>query len=216
MIKINLAKRRRPAAQATSIKGSFDLLASFSSLRKIDFDTLKNIDWKTNPLPRFLLAAVVVYLAQFEFDDYRQMNLNELEKQIGVVQKEQDEVLKKLAKVKGFEPLKKQLEADEKMVQQKVDVLNLLLEDRDIPTRLMKQLSQIIPEDVWLTGFGLKEGKLNLTGGASSYNLVSDFMKSLNDSSLFTDVGINQLSENLKDGTKFQQFDISAKRRVMR
>lgn len=210
MIKINLANKRR-LSSASQNKGS--IFSNIFGGKAIDSSQLKDLDLKRSPLVRVLIAVFLVYVVQIQIEALKQEQIQEIDQKISAVSKEQEEVSKKLARVKGFEPVKKQLDSDEKTIQTKLAVLQSLTEDRDIPAKLMKQISQIIPEEVWLTSLSVREGKVQLQGGASSYNMVSDFMNGLGVSSLLSEVSLAQISETQKDGIKTHQFDISAKRK---
>jgi Tfp pilus assembly protein PilN len=220
MIKINLLKRRKSAGLAAAGGGQKIFGIDISKLgglggTSLDVNSLKDIDWKKSPLVRAALAFVAIYLIQGEIASMKQQLLAEEDAKIAAVQGEIDEVAKKLGKVRGFEPLKLQLERDEQSIQTKLTIINSLLENRDAPIKMLRQISQIIPEEAWLNHLAIREGRMTINGGATNYNLVSDFMRNLSESSLFTGINISQVNETEQDGVKFQTFDITAETRGM-
>lgn len=213
MIKINLLNRRKSAigAQKQKIFG-FDLgsLGSFGGGKNLDVDSIRDINWRKSPLVKAAAALAIVYIIQGEVDGMKQQLLLEEDAKIAAIQAEVDEVNNKLAQVKGYEPLKAQLERDEQNIQTKLTIVNALLQDRDAPVKLMKQLSQIIPEEAWINSLSVRDSKVTINGGATNYSLVSDFMKSLSESTIMGGVNISQVNESEQDGVKFQIFDITA------
>ena len=208
MIKINLLKRKKSGGGAP-----LKVFGITIGGKGLDAGALRDYDFKRSPLVRMAIAAVLIYAADLWIQGEKESRLGEEEERINAQQAQLDEISKKLGKVKGFEPLKKQLEDDEKNIQTKLDLINSLLENREAPAKLMRQLSQIIPEEVWLESMSVRDGTIRMSGGATSYNIVTDFMKGLGESSIFSGVNLTQVNENSRDGVKFQQFDISAQTR---
>lgn len=206
MIKINLLKRKKAGGGGPNKLFGIDL----GGVKGLDTSALRDFDFKRSPFVRIAISLAVIYGADLWIQGQKLERLSEEDGRINAQQAEIDEVSKKLGKVKGFEPLKKQLEDDERNIQTKLDLINSLLENREAPAQLMRQISQIIPEEVWLDTLSVKDGTLKISGGATSYNIVTDFMKGLGESTLFSGVNLSQVNESSKDGVKFQQFDISA------
>jgi Tfp pilus assembly protein PilN len=206
MIKINLLKRKKPGGGGKSQK-----IFGIEIGKGIELDGLKDFNWKTSPFPRMIIAGILVYASDLQVASMKQEKLTEQDGMIAAVEAEQAEIVKKLAKVKGFEPLKKQLEDDERNIQAKLDIINQLLENRDAPPRLLRQLSGILPAEVWLQSLTVNDGRLSIEGGATSYSLVSDFMKGVSDSSMFSAVTLGQVNETQgSEGLKYQSFSITA------
>ncbi len=213
MIKINLLKRRKSSSTGQKQKifgieiGSF---GSFGGGKSLDVESLKDINWRKSPLVKAAASIGIIYLLQGEVDAMKQQLITEEDAKIAAVQVEVDTVAKKLGEVRGFEPLKAQLERDEQNIQSKLTIVNSLLQERDAPVKLMKQLSQIIPEEAWINSLSVRDSKVSINGGATNYSLVSDFMKALSESTIVGGVNISQVNETEQDGVKFQTFDITA------
>ncbi len=205
MIKINLLKRKKAGGGKSQKILGFDIGKGF------ELDALKEFDWKASPFPRMILAGVLVYLVQMQVDSMKLEKIQEQDGIIAAVEAEQAEVAKKLATVRGFEPLKKQLEDDERNIQTKLDIINRLMENRDAPSRLLRQLSSILPPEAWIQSLAINDGKVSIEGGATSYALVSDFMRGVTDSPMFSAVTLGQVNETQGvEGLKYQTFSLTA------
>ena len=69
-----------------------------------------------------------------------------------------------------------------------------LLDDRDAPSKMLLQVAQLIPDQVWLTGLVVNDEAVKISGQTPGYNDVSDFIKNLNGTSQFTDIGAERNS----------------------
>ncbi|MBI3544874.1 MAG: PilN domain-containing protein, partial [Deltaproteobacteria bacterium] len=94
-------------------------------------------------------------------------------------------------------------------------------DDRNAAAKMMMQVAQSIPDEVWLTQFAVTDDVVKFEGSTPGYNQVSDFIRNLNGTSQFSDItlsGIHESSASLPGGgadkdTKVQVFDLQAKRR---
>ena len=96
----------------------------------------------------------------------------------------------------------KKLQADVDQLQKEIDTLSEGLEPQVTP--LMKELTELIPTDAYLTGLNLRAGRLTLDGQARS---ASDLITALGKSKRFKNV--NFASPTTKQGDK-ERFSIVA------
>jgi general secretion pathway protein L len=96
----------------------------------------------------------------------------------------------------------KKLQADVDQLQKEIDTLSEGLEPQVTP--LMKELTELIPADAYLTGLNLRSGRLTLDGQARS---ASDLLTALGKSKRFKNV--NFASPTTKQGEK-ERFSIVA------
>ena len=96
----------------------------------------------------------------------------------------------------------KKLQADVDQLQKEIDTLSEGLEPQVTP--LMKELTELIPSDAYLTGLNLRSGRLTLDGQARS---ASDLITALGKSKRFKNV--NFASPTTKQGDK-ERFSIVA------
>jgi Tfp pilus assembly protein PilN len=219
MIRINLAKKQSKGGADFDIK-NFKLSSLFDLLKRGGGAGGESEGPKfdlNNPIVRAAAAAGACYYLGTYFDDIKAEELKKVEVEIQKIEKEKDAVAQKLAKIKGWEPIKKQLEDDEKAIRLKLDVVKKLLEGRDAPSKILMQVAQAIPDNVWLTTLGVTDFDLKMSGSATSYNDVTDFMRALNGTSEFSDTTLNGIKEQVtgtENQQRTQQFELIVKRRV--
>lgn len=215
MIRINLAKK---SGRSAGGGGKFDLksldLASVLELLKGGEGDERKFDIN-GPIPKLLISLVVCYYVDETLIGYRDEELKKVDAQIAEIEAKKTQITTKLAKIKGFEPIKRQLEEDEKSIRLKLDVVNKLLDDRNAPSKMMMQLAQSIPDEVWLNSLAVTANEVKIAGSTPGYNQVSDFIKALNSTSQFTDIVLSGASEQKETtGLTIQNFDLVAKRRL--
>ena len=89
--------------------------------------------------------------------------------------------------VEGFKRQKKQL-------QDKLDIIARLERARSGPVRILDELSNRVPERLWLTGITTKGRGIKLQGKSLDTGVVADFLRSLNASPFFSNVDLDKTS----------------------
>ena len=114
-----------------------------------------------------------------------------------------------------IEDSKLDLEKVEKLKQQKavlenkINIIHSLREQQSGPVHMLDDLSIAIPEQVWLDNLTNVGKILHLGGVSPSYNAVSEFMRELAQSPYFDKIELENITQKITDGRKFQKFRIS-------
>ncbi len=74
---------------------------------------------------------------------------------------------------------------------------------------VLDDLSQAIPEQVWIDNMSNMGQSLRLAGMSPSYNAVSEFMQKLSLSPYFNNVELENIQQSVIKGKKFQKFRIT-------
>jgi Tfp pilus assembly protein PilN len=157
---------------------------------------------------------MTVLIANYLSSSFQAEELSKLDGQLEKLVTQQKGLKAELEKTKGFEAIKKSLEADELTMRTKIEVINKLLQDRQKPPKVLLGLSNIIPADVWLSTFELDASEVKLSGYAMNNLQVPEFQKNLNESADFKDVTLlGQSSMKDSSGMDVVKFDFQAKRR---
>ena len=223
MIKINLARKRRGSAGASG----FDLsslknfnLASLTGLLKSggsdsDGEEVKLLSTKS-PVLRIVLAAAFLWVVDDSITSYKKEHLKKIDDKIAVLDKEKLEIKAKLSKIDGFRSTKDKLEADEKMIRTKLEVVGRLMENRNESAKMLLHVAKSIPEEVWLSDLKADSKQVRLIGGTANSNQISDFSTALNSSLYFSKVEIKEIQETTSTAIdqRFQKFELGALRRV--
>lgn len=231
MIKINLGKRkgasggddggRGPSAGlgdfVQSLKDKFSRGAPAPQSDEGDFETEKSSlqSLRQSPLLKIAIAGLACFLAQDYFHNMENEELAKVETKLKSQEQEQSKLEKKFAEVRGYEAEKQRLEEDDKIIRTKLHILMKIQSDRSATTKVLLQIAQAIPKDVWLTELKTVNDTVAIAGATPSYASVSGFLKNLSDSSQLKDILLKSIEENpsVSKEVSVQAFNIEAMKR---
>jgi type IV pilus assembly protein PilN len=109
-----------------------------------------------------------------------------------------------LEQVEGFKKKKKELE-------KKIEVIESLDRQRRGPVRVLAELSDRIPDRVWLTSLETNGSQVKIAGESLDNELVAIFVRNLGESKYFGDVDLDgtKLAKQ-KRGLNLVHFDLKA------
>ena len=117
-----------------------------------------------------------------------------------------NELKTKLGKLEEIKKLKEQ-------VKKKLDVLLQLRKNKTGPALRLVSLSDLTPEQLWLTSYSENGQEVKISGIAYTEDLIAHFMKSLESSSNFMSVEL-LVSEQIESaGAKLKKFELTLKLR---
>ena len=129
--------------------------------------------------------------------DRAQTNVRQLEAAIEQFKPQQEQVAK-------FKNQRKQLE-------DKLGVIKSLEQARTGPVKLFDEISNLAPERLWLKALKTNGGLVTLEGSSLDTGIVADFLRSLNESTFFSNVDLKNTKGGKEvDGVKLVDFKISA------
>lgn len=114
------------------------------------------------------------------------------------------ELKAKIGKLEELKTLKEQ-------VRKKLDVLTQLRKNKTGPAHRLATLSDLAPEQLWLTSYNESGQDVKISGIAFSEDLIAQFMKSLEASSDFMTVELVVSEQTVVADTKLKKFDITMK-----
>jgi type IV pilus assembly protein PilN len=111
---------------------------------------------------------------------------------------------------KQLDDLKKQ----EKVIKQKLAVIDRLMKNRNLPVRVLDELAVKIPSDkMWIKNLTQKGGILTLTGVARGNETIAQFMEALAKSPYIDPNGVDlkQSRQVSVQGYKLKNFNLTAR-----
>lgn len=105
----------------------------------------------------------------------------------------------------------KKLEAE---VKKKLDVLVQLRKGKTGPVRRFVTLSELTPEQLWLTKYQESGSKVSISGSALTEDLIARFMERLEASVDFQGVTLIQSQQAIEKNLKYKKFDLSCELEV--
>ena len=151
----------------------------------------------------FLLALILGGLGLLGFWWYLRGEIKQREAAIAEAQREVDELAQVLQEVEDYKAKKEKLE-------HKIQVINELKRNQWGPVRIMDQVSNSLPELLWLDGMTLAANNIELQGRAFNTNQVAAFIENLGKVPEFQEP---RLRETSKQGPVYQfaiTFNFSA------
>lgn len=208
MIKINLASKKASAISSGGGAGA-GLLSKLGGAGALQSLTPE----KKAMLVTGILYGIVLFAANHFIEGYKTQELEKIQTEIAGIESKIKLADSELSKTTGFEKLKKDLENDEKLIRTKIETIRSLINERTTPPKILVSLSQATPKDVWIQSFALDSGKLTISGRSYGIALVSDFMRSLEETIYFKDVVLKSSRQERDQGQELASFELEASRR---
>lgn len=145
-----------------------------------------------------LVLAVVVCGALYM---QQKMAIADIKQEIADIDKENKALKKKLGEVANFEKKKQEVE-------QKLQVLSDLKAAKSGPVHLLDELSNALPDKVWLTDFKEQNGVIEIKGFGDTEKTVAGFMNNLEKSPYYQNVELAVTEQASVSDMKMQKFTL--------
>lgn len=123
------------------------------------------------------------------------------------IQKKEQEIarLKKdIGEVGRFKKLQEELRG-------KLDILEKLTAGKTGPVHLLEELSNAVPEKLWVDAFKEADGVISLSGVALNEETIAEFLQKLEASPYYEQVELKLVDQVVKSKIKLHKFDISCR-----
>ena len=153
-----------------------------------------------------IVGVVVVVIALIVVSIYvvKRVQVASAKDDIVSANKKISELKTKIGKLEELKTLKDQ-------VKKKLDVLSQLRKNKTGPAQRLASLSNLTPEQLWLTNYSESGQDVKISGIAFTEELIAQFMKALEASSDFMSVELLVSEQTEVAGTKLKKFDLSMK-----
>ena len=156
---------------------------------------------KKAPLGNLLIALVVVVLGALAY-----IQKTTLDTERALLEEARAEKLK-------LQPVGTKLDLVEQQkvfLEKKIGLINSLKARQGGAVRIMEEISRDLPDWVWLTEANLRPQGLELKGRALSNIQISDFMKNLEKSGLYENVGLVGSTQRTMGTNSYLEFTLTA------
>lgn len=174
---------------------------------KINLLPIRAAKKKETAIQQFIIAGVVVVLIALVVASLyavKYVQVNATKDDITASNNKINELKTKIGKLEALKALKEQ-------VKKKLDVLTQLRKNKTGPAQRLASLSDLTPEQLWLTSYNESGQDVKISGIAFTEDLIAQYMKSLEASSDFMAVELVVSEQTEMAGTKLKKFDISMK-----
>lgn len=216
MIKINLYHRKAAVSVSadSGSGGAGGLAGILAKFRGLGDSAAAGGDLKPLAIQAGIYL-VIVAAAVWYLGERRSALLAELDVEIAAIDSKSALLASELSKTSGYEQIKKSLEQDEKTIRTKIATIQELIRDRSTPPKILMSLSEATPKDVWLKAFVLQDRKFHIAGSSNGMDVVSDFMKGLEETIYFKNIVLksSKTETTQKAGRQTAQFELEGERR---
>ncbi len=176
---------------------------------KINLLPVKTSKKKETAIQQLIVAGVVIILLAMAVGSLYMVKRSQVataQGDIGAANGKINELKSKLGKLEEIKKLKEE-------VKKKLDVLIQLRKNKTGPAQRLVVLSDLTPEQLWLTSYVESGTDVKISGISPTEELIAHFMKALDSSSNFTAVELLVSEQAELGGAKLKKFDLSLKLR---
>jgi type IV pilus assembly protein PilN len=162
---------------------------------------------KETAVQQFIIAGVVVVIIALLVGSLylvKRVQITSAKSDISAANTKINELKTKIGKLEELKTLKTE-------VKKKLDVLAQLRKNKVGPAQRLSTLSDLTPDQLWLTGYSEKDSDVRISGIATTEELIALYMRALEASNDFMAVEL-VVSEQIDiAGTKLKKFEITMK-----
>ena len=96
-------------------------------------------------------------------------------------------------------------------LREKLDILDKLSAGKTGPVRLLDELSQSIPEKMWIVNFSETGGSVAISGISLTEETVAQFMRQLESSDYYQNVELKVVEQTRNKDSVLHKFDIACR-----
>lgn len=152
----------------------------------------------------FCIVVVVVGSIVMSLYFVKRVQVSAAKNDITAANDKINELKTKIGKLEELKSLKEQ-------VKKKLDVLAQLRKNKTGPAQRLASLSELTPEQLWLTNYNESGQDIKISGVAYTEDLIAQYMKSLEGSLDFMAVELLVSEQIVMGDLKLKKFDMSMK-----
>jgi len=174
---------------------------------KINLLPIRAAKKKETAIQQLIIAGIVVALVAVIVTSLyvvKRVQVTAAKDDITEANRKISELKTKIGKLEELKTLKEQ-------VKKKLDVLTQLRKNKTGPAQRLASLSDLTPEQLWLTNYSESAQDVKISGIAFTEELISQFMRALEASSDFMSVELVVSEQTVVADTKLKKFDITMK-----
>ena len=149
-------------------------------------------------------VVAVVALIAVSFYIFERLQVASVKNEIAAANKKINDLKAKIGKLEELKTTKEQ-------VRKKLEILAQLRKNKTGPAQRLATLSDLTPEQLWLTSYGELNQDVKISGIAFTEDLIAQYMKALEASKDFMTVELIVSEQVELAGTKLKKFDLSMK-----
>lgn len=163
---------------------------------------------KKETMQQQVIVAILALIATLGIIAYFHVGID---KKINDTIEKKKEVNKEIASLEEEAKALKKLINKRNALRNRTIVIEELQSERYGPVMVMDELARMIPDEIWIDSFKLKNRNLVIKGYANGNEILSDFWIGLRASYYFSNVNLTQSKKTKKSGLVVNVFTLSMK-----
>jgi type IV pilus assembly protein PilN len=152
----------------------------------------------------FCVSLIVVFVVVGALYAVKLGQISSTKNDISSANTKINELKVRIGKLEELKTLKTQ-------VKKKLDVLSELRKNKTGPAQRLATISDIVPDQLWLTGYTESGEAIKISGIAFTEELIAQFMRSIQASNDFTGVELVVSEQKEVAGNKVKSFELSCR-----
>ncbi len=157
----------------------------------------------------FAAAVVVTLVLVLSFYFIKRAQISGTKNEITAAKAKISELEAKIGKLNDIEKLKEE-------VKRKLDILAQLRANKSGPAKRLATLSDVTPDQLWLTTYKEAGDSVKVAGLALNEELIAQFIRAVEASSDYEKVELLVSEQKDVSGTKFKHFELTFKLETMK
>ncbi len=153
----------------------------------------------------FFAIVVLAVLLSLGAHTVASLQLASLKEETIAIQQQNIDLKKKIGKIENLDNLRSDVE-------RKLKIVDRLQEGRFRSLKTLHAIASVIPENVWLEKISDSGGDIELAGLGESNKAVASFMRKLDQSPLFTNIRLGEISRVVVNGLPVRRFSLKLAR----
>lgn len=154
-----------------------------------------------------VIATVLVLAALIVFTVYMSKKVTNMQAEISTKEQKLNQLKVALKEVENYEK-------DNAEYRQKVAIIEQLKKNQIVPLRLLDEVSEMLPEGVWLTKIADKLGRVQIEGYAFSNPDLVNYVQKLKDSKYLIAVTLVESKQETVEGISVYKFSLTLRVKV--
>jgi len=157
-------------------------------------------------IPGSIITGITILLLII-FTFHLNSKISTLENEKTIKEKRLNELKETLKEVENYE-------RDNKAYREKSRIIELLQKNQSVPLRLLDEVSERLPEGVWLTALVDKKGVVSIEGYAFTNSDLVGYVQNLKNSKYLTDVALLESRQTTYEDVQVYKFKLTFKIKV--
>lgn len=131
----------------------------------------------------------------------------------GIIEQKQTQIAQtkqRLAELQKIIDEIKAFEAQRAALERKLEIIAKLQKEQQVPVHLLDHLYLALVDDMWLNSFSEGGGRISLSGSALSHPVVSNYLRSVENSPFFANVELGGTSLRTVGNQEVRNFSVTA------